>query len=283
MKIAKLTTLLLIAASLSGCDRKGSGDRIVSTNVAVVVWPTFPPATNSYRHIEHLQRLIWEANSLVSTNPAIFSQSQARGNLADNSPFRSLLGIPVGQPAYLTWWQSEAQRGIIVRSSRTEQRFGEIKVNLRTGRIDGVHDVEALYTISELERRLRQIVGTREEALRLFGGRSNSVQPSEREHATNAVLEAVFLPKDGEYDIQMSAPGGSNRGQGYLTIVTFSPSNSLGLVAQVFYPIRGSFLSAFGLSRPGYTFGGLRLFPAWTNLNNGGFLLDSDGYPYPKR
>jgi hypothetical protein len=98
-------------------------------------------------------------NTLIATNSAIFSQSQARGKLAEDSPMRSLLGIPRGEEAYLTCWQSMDQRCVIVRSSKTEQRFGQVKVNLRTGRIDSAHDVSALFMQSEIERRLRQIAG----------------------------------------------------------------------------------------------------------------------------
>lgn len=282
------TVLLFIWLFLIGTPayysyREGGAGGSTSTNLSIVVWSSLPPTTNSYRHIEHLQELLKEANALMATNPAVFSQFGARGRLADNSPLRGLLGIPVGESAYVTGWQSIAQRCVIISSSKTEQRFGRIKVNLGTGLIDSAYDVEALFVISEMERRLRQTVGTREEALRLFrGGLPDSPSP-EQERATRALAAALFLPKDTKCYVQMSAPGGSNGGQGYLRVDVVSSSNPFEHVARVTYPIRHSLFSAFGLLRPSYRFGGLTLSPAWTNLNTAGFLIDSEGFPYPRQ
>lgn len=100
--------------------------------------------------------------------------------------------------------------------------------------------------------------------------------------ATKALAAALFLPQDTKLHVRMSAPGGSNRGVGRLTIDTLSSSNSLDQVAQVGYPIDFNLFSAFGLSRPAYRFGGVSLSAAWTNLNTQGFQLDSERYPYPR-
>ncbi len=267
---------------LSGCGQRSGGGGSASTNLSVVVWASFPPTTNLYRHVEHLQELQRKANAVIATNSAIFSQLQARGTLAGDSPLRLLLSIPSNEPATISWSQTIDHRFITVRSSTSQQRFGRIKLNLKTGLIESTYDVEALYVISEMERRLRGVVGTREEALRLFRGGLPKSPSSEQEQATRALAAALFLPSDMKLYVRMSAPGGSNRGQGYLTIGALSSSNSLVGIARVGYPTDDNVFSAFGLSRPGYRFGGLSLLPAWTNLNTQGFQMDSDGYPYPK-
>jgi hypothetical protein len=172
------------------------------------------------------------------------------------------------------------QRGVVVRSSKTQQRFGQIKVNLKTGRIDCAYDVEALFVISEMERRLRQVVGTREEALRLFRGGLPELPSPQQQQAVSALASALFLPRGTKCSVRMSAPGGSNRGQGYLSLDALSSSNSVDRIARVTYPTHDTFLSAFGLTRPRYKFGGLALSAAWTNLNTEGLLLDSEGFPY---
>lgn len=282
MNAAKLLTCFLIGLWLTGCGQKSGTGGSSSTNLSVVVWPAFPPTTNSYRHSEHLQQLQKKANALIATNSAIFSQSQARGNLAGNSPLRLLLSIPSNEPATVSWSQTIDHRFITVRSSTSQQRLGRIKLNLKTGLIESAHDAEALFVISEIERRLRQIVGTREEALRLFRGGLPESPSSEQEQAAKALAAALFLPNDTKLFVRMSAPGGSNRGHGYLTIDVLSSTNSLDHIARVGYPTDDNLFSAFGLSRPGYRFGGLSLSPAWTNLNTQSFQIDSDGYPYPK-
>jgi hypothetical protein len=283
LQVCALTALLFAAAVLGGgCKPEGQSSGNDATNLSLNPWPTFPSVTNSYRHVEHLQNLLRAANTLIATNPVLFSQSQARGKLAENSPLRALFGLPSDEFAYLTWWQSMDQRCVIVRSSKTQQRFGQIKINLRTGRIDSAHDAEALFVMSEMERRLRRVVGTREEALRLFrGGLPESPSP-EQQQAVGALASALFLPKETKCYVRMSAPGGSNRGQGYLTVDVISSSDSVDHVARVGYPTQDSLFGAFGLTRPGYKFGGLALSAAWTNLNTEGFLLDSEGFPYPR-
>jgi hypothetical protein len=209
MNATKLMVCLLIGLLLTGCGRKGGSGGSASTNLSVVVWSSFPPTTNSYRHSEHLQQLQHRANALIATNSAIFNQPQARGKLAGNSPLRSLLSIPSNEPATISWSQTVDHRFITVRSSTSQQRLGRIKLNLKTGLIE-------------------------------------------------------------------------SRGQGYLTIDVLSFTNSLDHIARVGYPSDDNLFSAFGLSSPGYRFGGLSLSPAWTNLNTQGFQIDSDGYPYPK-
>ena len=278
MNAIKFFICLAIGLGLTSCGLKGGNSGSASTNLSIVVWSPFTLTTNSYRHAEHLQQLQQAANIIIATNASVFGQAQARGKLSANSPLRGLLGIPSSEEANLTWWQTMDQRCVIVRSSKTEQRFGQIKVNLRTGGVDSAYDVKALFVISEMERRLRQIVGSREEALRLFRGESAS---PERERATKAVAEALLLPPDTKLDVRMSAPGGSNRGYGHLRVATVS-SNSWQDLAYVGYPPNYGLLSAFGLSRPTYRFGGLRLSPAWTNLNSQGFLLDAESLPFPK-
>lgn len=281
IKIHCLCYLVGLAFVLLGCKPAGGGGGTIATNLSVMVWSAFPPPTNSYRHFDHLQTLLRTANTLIATNPAVFSQAQAHGELAQDSPLRSLLGIPAKQPAYLTWSQSMTQRRVTVRSSTTEQRFGEIRVNLQTGRIDSAQDLESLLLISEMERRLRQTVGTREEALRLFHGGLKDAPSLEQEQAARLVAAALFLPAGQKCQIRMSAPGGSNRGVGYLTVGMLSSSNSFEHIALVTYPARHGLFSGLGLASPSYEFGGLRLSPSWTNLNTEGFLIDSDGFPYP--
>ena len=261
----------------------------VGTNLSIVVWSSFPPVTNSYRHLEHLTNLQQQANALAATNPAIFGQSQAHGQLTENSTLRKLLNIPTKEPAQIRWMQSMDDRWITIRSSKTDQRFGWIKLNLRTGTIEAAYDVEALFTISEIEHRLRQIVGTREEALRLFGGRKSETLSPEQQQATKAIAEALFLPPDTKLYVQMNAPGGSNEGQGYLRIDTSNDHPEQ--IASVFYGvddasgnILAEILSEFALihRKHNYRFGGPTLSSAWANLNTTGFLLDTNGYPYPR-
>jgi hypothetical protein len=282
MNTARFATCLFIGLCFVGCGQKGGGGGSASTNLSVVVWPSFPPTTNSYRHVEHLQQLQRKANALIATNSALFSQLQARGNLAGDSPLRSLLSIPSNEPATISCSQTIDHRFITVRSSTSQQRFGRLKLNLKTGLIESAYDVQALFVISEMERRLRQVVGTREEALRLFRGGLPELPSSEQEQAARVLTAALLLPSNMKLYVQMSAPGGSNRGQGYLTISALSLINSLDCIARVVYPTDDNLFSAFGLSRPGYRFGGLSLSPAWTNLNTQGFQIDSAGYPYPK-
>lgn len=288
MKKIAQTVLFVLAISLVGCNRNSSGSaNAVPRNLSVVVWSSFPPGTNSYRHFEHLTNLLQQANVLIATNTGIFSQSQTYGRLAEDSPLRKLLNIPTKEPAQVEWSQSMDDRWISVSSSKTHQRFGWIKVNLRSGKIDAAYDVEALFTISEIECRLRQIVGTREEALRLFGGRQDNPPSQEQQQATKAIAEALFLPPDTELFIQMSAGGGSNMGQGMLRIETRSNE----LIARAFYGIDyssrnpiTSTLNNLGLIPRKYSYrsAALVICPHWTNLNTQRFLLDTNGYPYPQ-
>ena len=272
---------LLIAVCLIGCGRKGENARTTATNLSVVVWSSFPATTNLYHHEAHLQKLQQSANALIATNPAILSQRQACGSLAKDSPLRRLLGIPSDEPANVSWSQTIDHRFVRVRSARSQQRLGRLKLNLKTGLIETAYDVEALLVISEIERRLRQIVGTREEALRLFRAGLPEAPSREQEQATKALAGALFLPPELKLNVRMSAPGGSNRGQGYLTINTLSSSNTVEHIARVGYPAEDDLLSAFGLSGPSYRFGGVALAAAWTNLNTQGFHLDEERYPYP--
>ena len=281
MNTVKLIRCLLIAVCLIGCGRKGGNARNAATNLSVVVWSSFPPMTNLYRHTEHLQKLQQSANALIATNSTILSQQQARGSLAGNSPLRQLLGIPSNEPSSISWSQTFDHRLITVRSTRSQQRLGRLKLNLKTGLIESAYDVEALFVISEIERRLRQVVGTREEALRLFRGGPRESPSPEEQRAAKALAEALFLPPELKLHVRMSAPGGSNRGEGYLTITTLSSSNSVDHIARVGYPAEDDLLSAIGLFRPSYRFGGVALAAAWTNLNTQGFHLDEERYPYP--
>ncbi len=279
---------------ITGCDNSNSiSTQNTGTNLSVIVWPSFPPQTNSYRHLEHLTNLLQQANALVATNQQIFSQSQTHGRLTENSLLRKLLSIPTNELAEIYYVQSMDYRWVIIRSPKTEQRFGWMKLNLHTGAIEAAYDVEALFAISEIEHRLRQVVGTREEALRLFHGALPKTPSPEQERAVKAIAEALLLPPDTKLYIQMSAPGGSNMGQGYLIIYTSNDHPEQ--IASVFYHVgyaNGNFLteilSDFGLIRRNYKysfggpFGSPTLSPAWANLNTAGFLLDTNGYPYPK-
>lgn len=275
---APITGLLFIVLCLTGCDHKKGAGGNSFTNLSVVVWSQFPPPTNIYQHHKHLAKLQQQANAIIATNQPLFSQHQSRFN--ENSPLRLLLGVPTNEPANVSWSQTMDHRYITISSAETGQRFGRFKVNLKSGLVDDAYDVEALFVVSEMERRLRQIVGTREEALRLFRGGLPKNPSPEQKRATKALAEALFLPKDTNLEIRMSAPGGSNGGRGYLDVSVVS-TNSWERVAHVGYPSNHGFLSAFGLTHPTYRFGGLRLEPFWTNLNTQGFLLDSSGIPYP--
>ncbi len=290
----KMKTKIFALAGISfllfvnGCNNSNSTSRQNSeTNLSVIVWSSFPPQTNSYRHLEHLTNLLQQVNALVATNQEIFSQSQTRGLLTENSPLRKLFKIPTDEPAQIRWVVSSDNRWITIRSSRNDQRFGWIKINLHTGAVEAAYDVEALFTISELEHRLRQIVATRDEALRLFGGSQSETPSLEQQRAIKAIAEALFLPADTKLYIRMSAPGGTNEGQGYLRILDENGEP----IASVFYGvdfsgenILGEILNQFGLihRKHNYKFGGPTLSSAWANLNTGGFLLDANGYPYPK-
>ena len=271
---------VLIVWACCGCGPREKAGQAGATNLSVVVWPSISQKTNSYRHAEHLQKLLPLANALIAINPSIFSQSEALGQLANDSPLRALLGVPREEPAYMTWGQTSTAWSIYVHSSVSEQRFGKIVVNLGTGRVDSVYDVEALFVISEMERRLRQVVGTREEALRLFRGGLHEPLSNEQKDAVHAIKSALFLPEDVNCHIQMSAPGGSNRGQGYLHVSVYS-QNSSEIIARVSYPRRDGILSAFGLGRADFPFGGLWLAKGWTNWNTERLLLDSNNFPYP--
>src|SRR5438045_2406776 len=85
---------MLVAWIWCGCNAKDGSSNNGSTNLSIAVWAPFPQKTNSYHRAEHLQVLLQQANSLIATNPAIFSQKEARGKLRDDSPLRGLLGIP---------------------------------------------------------------------------------------------------------------------------------------------------------------------------------------------
>ena len=279
MKIVAQTILLFFTIVLVGCNRSSDSS---STKLSVVVWSSFPP-TNSYHHLEHLTNLIERANALLATNPsAILGQNH--GLLGENPALRSLLGIPQDEAAYISWSATIDHRFIVIRSPNSGQRFGRIQMAINSGRIDSCQDVEALYSISEMEHKLRQVVGTREEALRLFRGGLPKSPSVEQQQAVKIISDALFLPPDAEIDVSMSAPGGTNMGQGYLTIVAVADGRPE-YVARVFYGIDGGFrelFAQFGLVRNHYKFGGLALMPAWTNLNTQNFLLDSKGIPYPK-
>jgi hypothetical protein len=99
---------------------------------------------------------------------------------------------------------------------------------------------------------------------------------------TFGLMTPIFVNKPVCSLIDMSAPGGSNEGQGYLNVSVLLPGEQFEEMAKVTYPIVGNGPNALRLYHPRYKFGGLRLYPAWTNLNSQGFLIDSDGIPYPK-
>lgn len=283
MKIIAQTILLFVALVLTGCDRSNSSSS-GKPDLSIVIWPSFPSATNSYRHLEHLTDLIQRANALISTNPSALGRNV--GRLANDSPLRELLGIPQKESASVSWSGTIDHTFITIRSLKTNQRFGRIAIDVKNGLIDSCYDVEALYPLSEMEWNLRRVVGTREEALRLFGGRSPQSPSLEQQQATKAIVAALFLPSDAKVDISMSAPGGSNMGQGYLRVETVRSNSYPEQVAMVGYGIDDSFfnfLAQFGVARYHYRFGGLALRPAWTNLNTQSFLLDSNGFPYPKK
>jgi hypothetical protein len=278
MKLIARTILLLLAVVMAGCNRDGGSSTRVSS---VSVWPT-----NSYRHLEHITNLVQQANVIMATNQALFSQWNAHGNLPKNSPLRGLLGIPETEPARMTWIQTADFFRIIIRSSKTEQLLGQIKINLHSRHIESVQDVESLFLFNEMETQLRQIAGTRERALKLFGlWRSGESHSSEQEQAFKKVVEALFLPAADKASIDMSAASGTNLGQGHLTVVALMPDGNPWPVAEVSYPVEDSLfniLAFYRLTRFTYTFGGLKLYPAWTNANTQGFLLDADGFPYSK-
>jgi len=283
MKFWRPIFWLWAALSLTGCDGKNGsgGGGSASTNLSIVVWSPFLPTPGSYQHLQHLGQLRQKARVLMATNSSIFGWRLNPAKLPKDSPLRNLLGIPLDESAYMrcgeTGVDQVVQNYIIIYSPKSEQRFGEVKVNRKTGLVDSAYDVESLFVLSEMERRLRQVVGTRQEALRLFSQGSRTSTSPEQQRAKKALFEALFLPPDADLAIRMSAASGSNEGQGHLAVL-----GDFGIVATVDYPIDDDIRSAFGLSHPSYKFGGLRLYPPWTNLNTQGFLIDSGGIPYPK-
>ncbi len=279
MKIVVQTIVLLLTIVLVGCNRDNDSSL---TKLSVAVWSSVPP-TNSYHHLEHLTNLIERANALLATNPSAIL-GQYHGLLGGNPDLRSLLGIPQDEAVYIAWPATIDHRFITIRSPKSGQRFGRIQMAINTGRVDSCYDVEALYSISEMEHKLRQVVDTREEALRLFRGGLTKPPSLEQQQAVKVIIDALFLPPDAEIDINMSAPGGTNMGQGYLTVV-IGANGRPEYVARIFYGIDGGWselFAQFGLARHHYRFSALSLMSAWTNLNTQGFLLDANGIPYPK-
>ena len=256
----------LIVAACNPSKLKTSDS--LATNISVTAWSPFLPVPSSYNHLQHLADLNQKANSLVSTNKALFGQHA--GSLPENSPFRALFGIPREVTANSSWWESGDQLCIYIVPTKSRQCLGQVKVNLHTGLIDSTYDVASLYIFSEIERRLRQVVPTRDEALRIFSNNLGDPPSPERQRATKSLLDALFLPPETQVQIQMSAPGGSNGGVGYLYLMTESvSSNESPVIARIVFP------------RPDFYLGGLSLSPRWTNLNTQKFLLDSQGIPYP--
>ena len=122
----------------------------------------------------------------------------------------------------------------------------------------------------ELNEKIRDIIPTRERALKLFRrtGREDSL---ERSNAVERVRAALLLPRDLRLVIQMSAPGGSNGGTGHFNVA--ADDNEFHRIAHVKFQ-RPDVL--FGR----YKYGGLRLYPAWTNFNTRKLGLDSKGVVY---
>ncbi len=275
-RIARII-LLFLAVVTAGCNRDSGGSTEVSSPA---VWPT-----NEYRHLEHITNLVRQANVIVATNQAFLNQWSERGDF----PLRGFLGIPATEPTGKIWAQGGAQgieySKIIFYSSNTGKLLGEITIKPRSNQIESVHDFESLFMFDEMEGKLRRIVGTREKALRLFQDGLPDSSSTEQERVAKDIVNALFLPLDVRIEISMAAPGGSNRGQGYLTIEA-AQKRYMEPVAQVFYGIgdegfiRG-ILVQFGLWHDHYEFDHLTLWPAWTNVNTQGFLLDTDGFPYP--
>lgn len=150
--------------------------------------------------------------------------------------------------------------------------MGDINVNIKTGRVETVYDVASLFIQSQIKCRLRQVAGTREAALRSFGPPFNAGPlTSERLRAQVALLDALYLPTNLPVDIQMSAPGGSNGGVGYLWIFegAFERGKDPAIVHMI-YP------------RPNFVLGGVGFTSNWARLNTQGFRLDSNGIPYLK-
>jgi hypothetical protein len=285
MKTFANAILLLLAVVLGGCSR---GDGGSAKNLPVVVWSSFPP-TNSYRHLEHLTNLVQKANALIATNPSALFGARGRmwfpSSLPKNSPLRELLGIPQGEAATVYWAASSDHSFITINSPHSIQRFGVIRTDIGETHVDSCYDVEALYSISEMEWRLRKVVGTRNKALNLFGGGLPKSPSPEQLQAKKAIAEALLLPIGAKVYITASAPGGSNRGQGYLTVFTSTTNGDSEDVAHVNYGSIGimrGILSQIRLTSPNYGFSDLKLWSAWTNVNSRGFLLDTDGFPYPK-
>jgi len=278
MKRIARTILLFLAVVTAGCNRDSGGSTEVSSSA---VWPT-----NEYRHLEHITNLVRQANVIVATNQTFLNQWSEHGDF----PLRGFLGIPATEPTGKIWAQGWAQgieyNKIIFYSSKTGKLLGEIRIKPRSNQIESVHDFESLFMFDEMESKLRRIVGTREKALRLFRGGLPESPSTEQERVAEDIANALFLPSDVKTEISMAAPGGSNRGQGYLTIETVQ-KRYMEPVAQVFYGTGGDgiirgILVQFGLWHHHYEFDHLTLWPAWTNANTQGLLLDPDGFPYPQ-
>ncbi len=268
----RIAILVLAGACVCGCDRDNGSSKARSetTNLAVVAWSPFLPTPKSYNHLKHLAELNEKASLLMATNKALFGQHS--GRLPADSPFRWLFGIPGDIPARFSWWLSSIpEQGVSVVSTKTGQLLGDVRVDPRTGTIKSTHDVTSLFVLSEVKRRLRQVVPNREEALRLFGPPFGVGGSAERALAKKMLLDALFLPPDLEVEIQMSAPGGSNGGVGYLHLMLAnSQDNESPYIARIVFP------------RPNFDLGGVVFSEQWVRLNTQGFLLDLERIPYPK-
>ena len=268
-----IVILLVTGVLFYGCDKinEVGKARNGATNLAVIAWSPFLPAPKTYNHPRHLAELNQKASLLLATNKSLFGQHS--GRLASDSPLRWLFGIPPEVPASFSWWLSSIpEMGIHVMSAKTGQLLGDVRIDPGTGLIKSTHDVSSLFVLSEIKRRLWQVVPNREEALRLFHGPFGGGQLSpEQQRAKRALLEALFLPPDLDVSIQMSAPGGTNGGVGYLNILFFSLSDN-----------KSPYLIMITFPRPDFELGGVRFTAQWVHLNTQGFLLDTEGFPYPK-
>lgn len=287
MRFLKLIGLGLMVICAAGCTKERGNEESRKQELALLdlVEPSGKSGTNIYHHLEHLEELRQRANSMLATNPFLFLGKQhgfsRHSVLPSDSPMRALLGIPSGVIAKISLSFSQDQGHLLICSSATGQWLGQVDVNLKTGLVESIHDTKALAIRNQIEQKLRRIVGTREEALRLFSAKARQNKPSdpERDAAVKKLADALWLPSNLKLDVKMIAPGGSNRGFGCLSVFVFGSWDG---IVGIYYPVDDNLLSILNISPPHYRFGGFRFEPHWTNRNIKGLLLDSERIPYPK-
>ena len=174
----------------------------------------------------------------------------------------------------MTWSLSSDYFIISIKSPLSRQRFGQIKINVKTGIIESAYDIEALFLISEMERKIRNIAPNREEGKRVFHGALSGSSSAGEVEANNGVAEALFLKPEAKIAVRLNAPGGSNGGNGHLRVDLIGSDDDVPQqLAGGGYPRTESLLSLFGFSRPTFPFFGIYLKDSWQKRNRFGYLV----------